>query len=244
MGAQKMKDLTIGDIQVEVIRKDIKNMHLSVHPPNGRVRLAVPVRIDEDSIRFFAISKLSWIKKQQDKFRRQERIPPRRYVSGECHYVAGQRYRLNIIETTIGKQRVEKRNNDYLDLYVRPGGDEGTRERIMQEFYRSHLKKEIPAYVAEWEPIIGVAVKEWKIKRMKTKWGTCNPTAKRIWINLELAKKNPRCLVYIIVHEMVHLLERQHNDRFKAYMDQFLPDWRSVKEELSLVSWNDREPKV
>ncbi len=233
MGEQKIKNLTIGDIQVEVIRKNIKNMNFSVHPPNGRVRLTVPKRTEEDSIRLFAISKLPWIKKQRAKFHQQERIPPREYVSGESHYVSGQRYRLNVVETTIGKQLVERRNNDYLDLYARPGRDKSTRERIMQEFYRDYLKKEIPEYISGWEPIIGVNVKEWNVKRMKTKWGTCNPRAKRIWINLELAKKNPRCLEYIIVHEMVHLLEHYHNDRFKAYMDQFIPNWKSIKEELN-----------
>ncbi len=227
-----MDKITIGNIDIEVIIKKIKNIHLSVHPPDGRVRLAAPEKMDTEAIRLFAISKLSWIKKQRAKFNLQDRQSVREFVSGESHYFSGMRYLLNVIETT-GKQRVELRNKKYIDLYVRPNSSSKKREKIMTEWYRKYLKSIIPDYIKKWEKIMGVSVDSWGVKLMKTKWGTCNPEDKRIWINLELAKKNPRCLEYIIVHEMVHLLERHHNDRFINYMDQFLPNWRSIRDELN-----------
>lgn len=227
-----MASITIGDIKIDIIKKNIKNLHLSVHPPDGRVRIAAPNSMKDEAIRIFAISKLPWIKKQRSKFQAQERQSKREFVSGESHYYQGVRYLLNIIYTN-KKQKVEISNNKYLDLYVREGSTKEQREKVMTEWYRSQLKSQIPEIIEKWEKRIGVKVDSWGVKLMKTKWGTCNPTAKRIWVNLELAKKNPRCLEYIIVHEMVHLLERHHNERFIAYMDQFLPNWRSIKEELN-----------
>ncbi len=227
-----MNSLQIADIEIEVIRKNIKNIHLSVHPPNGRVRLAVPESMNNESVRLFAISKLSWIKKQKKRFESQEREIPRQFVSGESHYIFGKRYLLNVIETK-GKQRVEIANNSYINLYARLGSTKEKREKIVDEWYRSNLKREIPKLIEKWEQLMGVSVCEWNVKKMKTRWGTCNVQAKRIWINLELAKKNPRCLEYIVVHEMVHLLERKHNDRFKSFMDKFLPNWRSIKSEIN-----------
>lgn len=222
----------ISDISIEVISKDIKNIHLSVHPPNGRVRLAAPEKMGDEAIRLFAISKLSWIKKQQGKFNMQDRQSAREFVSGESHYFLGDRYLMNVIETK-DKQKVEVKNKTHIDLYVRPNSTPERREKVMMGWYRNHLNDLIPPYIMKWERLMGVTVSDWRVKRMKTKWGTCNIEAKRIWINLELAKKNPRCLEYIIVHEMVHLLERKHNDRFIAYMNLFLPNWRSAREELN-----------
>ena len=227
-----MNNIVINDIEIEVIKKNIKNVHLSVHPPAGRVRLAAPENMDEEAIRLFAISKLSWIKKQRKEFDAQERQSVREFLSGESHYFMGTRYLLNVIESS-EKQRVELRNKKYMDLYVRPCHTKEKRERIVSQWYREELKRLIPEYIEKWEDTIGVTVNEWGVKLMKTKWGTCNEQDKRIWINLELAKKNPRCLEYIIVHEMVHLLERHHNDRFKAYMDEFLPNWKSIRDELN-----------
>ncbi|MCK4259333.1 MAG: M48 family metallopeptidase [Halanaerobiales bacterium] len=227
-----MDKISIGNIEFEIISKNIKNIHLSVHPPNGRVRLAVPEKTNNEVIRLFAISKLSWIKKQRAKFNYQDRQSQREFVSGESHFFAGDRYLLNVIETT-GKQKVVIRNKKNIDLYVRPESTVEKREKIMTRWYRNYLKSVIPGYIEKWEPIIGVSVDFWGVKLMKTKWGTCNTMDRRIWLNLELAKKYPRCLEYIIVHEMVHLLERNHTDRFTDYMDQFLPNWRSVKDELN-----------
>ena len=228
-----MEKIIINDIEIELTKKNIKNLYLSVHPPDGRVKISAPCRMDMDSIRLFVISKISWIKRQQSKFKNQERQPEREYVSGESHYFLGQRYLLNVIYTNKRKQGVEVRNKKYIDLYVRENAPKHIRERVMIEWYRKQLKELIPPLIAKWEPIIGVKVKEFGVKRMKTCWGTCNPKAKRIWINLELAKKSPTCLEYVVVHEMVHLLERHHNERFKAYMDKFIPNWRAVKAELN-----------
>lgn len=227
-----MNSLLIGDINIEVISKNIKNIHLSVHPPNGRVRLAVPKSMNDESVRLFAISKLSWIKKQREKFENQIRESPREFISGESHYLFGERYLLNVIETR-SKQRVEIANNKYLNLYVKKNSTIEKRERIMNEWYRSQLKLEIPKYIAKWEKIMNVSVNEWNVRKMKTIWGSCNIYDKKILINLELAKKNPRGLEYVVVHEMVHLLERKHNDKFKEYMDKFLPNWRAIRNEIN-----------
>lgn len=228
-----MARFTVRDIEIELVKKDIKNLHLSVLPPNGRVRISAPKKMDDDTIRLFAISKLSWIKKQKAKFKKQERLPEREFVSGESHYFLGHRYLLNVIYTNKRRQGVEICNKTYLDLFVRKGSTKEQRKNVMKEWYRDELKALIPPLIEKWEPILGVKVNSWGVKLMKTKWGSCNTTAGRIWINLELAKKSPRCLEYIVVHEMVHLLERLHNKRFVAYMDKFLPNWKSIKAELN-----------
>lgn len=235
-----MENIKVGEISVSVERKDIKNIHLSVHPPDGQVRLSVPKRTKEDSIRLFLISKLPWIKKQQKKFGNQVRQSPRQYVSGESHYFFGKRYRLNVIEIN-KKQRVKIKNNSYIDLYVRPNSTVEKREDVMKEWYREELKKVIPDYINKWQKIMDIQLNFWGVKQMKTKWGSCNADRKRIWVNLELAKKNPRCLEYVIVHEMVHLSERKHSDRFKKLMDKYLPNWRAVKRELNEIVYESGE---
>ena len=227
-----MHQLTVGDLVVDVVRKDIKNLHLAVYPPDGRVRVAVPLLVDDEAVRLAVISRLTWIRRQQTKFEKQERQSAREYVSGESHYYQGNRYLLNVIYRD-GVPKVVVRNNTTIDLFVRPGSDTAQRERVMLAWYRRQLKQLVPPLIAKWEAIVGVEVAEWRVKQMKTKWGTCNPEAGRIWLNLELIKKPVACLEYIIVHEMVHLLERQHNDRFVAYMDKFMPQWRLVRDELN-----------
>ncbi|NDJ85982.1 MAG: M48 family metallopeptidase [Chloroflexi bacterium] len=219
-------------MQVDVFRKDIKNLHISVHPPNGRVRVAAPMWLDDEAIRLAIISRLSWIHRHQAKFAYQERQPEREMVTGESHYVEGRRYRLDVIEHN-GPAFVRLRNNTILELRVRPGTDRQKREEVLYQWYRQRLREQIPNLIARWEPSVGVTVAEWGIKKMKTRWGTCNITARRIWINLELAKKPLSCLEYIIVHEMVHLLERKHNERFKAHMDRFIPQWRVYRDILN-----------
>ena len=228
-----MEKIIINNIEIELTKKNIKNLHLSVHPPDGRVKISAPQYMDTDTIRLFAISKLSWIRKQQKKFINQERQPEREYVSGESHYFLGQRYLLNVIYTNKRKQGVEIRNKKYIDLYVRENTPKYLRERAMTEWYRRELKKLIPTIIAKLEPIMGVEVNEFGVKKMKTRWGSCNPKAKRIWLNLELVKKSPTCIEYVVVHEMTHLLERKHNERLIAYMDKFLPNWRAIKAELN-----------
>lgn len=196
------------------------------------MRIATPLRVNDEAVRLFAISKLGWIKKHQVKFDAQERQSAREYVSGESHYYRGERYLLNVIYQK-GVPKVIVRNKKYIDLYVRPGSTLAQRRRVITEWYRQQLKAEIPALIAKWQKVIGVEIAECGIKQMKTRWGTCNVTARRIWLNLELAKKPEHCLEYVIVHELVHLLERRHNERFVALMSQFMPQWRTYREELN-----------
>ena len=227
-----MQKITVGNISIDVVRKDIKNLHLGVYPPKGRVRIASPLKIDDEAVRLFAISKMSWIKKQKLKFEVQERQSQRRFVSGESHYYNGNRYLLNVIYHNAAP-KVEIRNKTYIDLYVRVGSTGKQREKVLTEWYRKQLKDQVPALINKWQNKIGVEVNDWGIRKMKTKWGTCTIEKRRIWLNLELVKKSEHCLEYIIVHEMIHLIERKHNDRFVACMDKFIPQWHSYKEELN-----------
>ena len=215
--------LKLGDITVDVVFKDIKNVHLSVHPPTGRVRISAPVRMSLDNIRIFAISKLGWIKQQQKKLQAQDRETPREYLDRESHYVWGKRYLLTIIESDQAPS-IELKHSRML-LQVRPGTDEKRRQAVMEGWYRDQLKIAVPPLIAKWEPLMGVKVNRFFVRRMKTKWGSCNPDAGNIRLNTELAKKPPECLEYIIVHEMAHLLEPTHNARFRALMDRFMPKW-------------------
>jgi predicted metal-dependent hydrolase len=227
-----MQTLEIGSLSIEIVRKDIKNIHLAVYPPNGRVRLATPLDVQDETIRLFVISKLTWIKNQQRKFNNQERQSPREYIERESHYFQGKRYLLRITEEN-KPPKVVLKSKIYLDLQIRPNTSLEQRQSILNEWYRMELKKQIQPLIEKWSPIIGVQPNDWLVKQMRTKWGTCNIEAKRIWINLELAKKPVSCLEFIVVHELVHLLERHHNDRFLGLMNGFLPNWKVVKEELN-----------
>ncbi len=224
--------LSIGNLEVDVVRKDIKNMHLAVYPPTGRVRIAAPLRIGDEAVRLFAISKISWIRKHQRSFLAQDRQPPRQFKERESHYFQGKRYLLRIIEQETPPKVVFK-TKTYIDLYVRPNSTTEQRQIIINEWYRAELKKLIQPIIDKWEKQIGVAVNDWQVKQMKTKWGTCNIEKKRIWINLELAKKPLHCLEYIVVHEMIHFLERHHNERFMNLMEKYMPQWMFYKEELN-----------
>ncbi len=232
--------IKVSGLTVDVVRKDIKNLHLAVYPPMGRVRVAAPLRVNDEAVRLAVISRLAWIKRQKSKFTNQARQSEREYVSGESHYFGGHRYRLNVLYQS-GASRVAIRNKSILDLFVPEGSDKAHRERVMLSWYRQQLKELIPSLIVQWQPILGVAVSDWRIKQMKTKWGTCNIEAQRIWLNLELAKKSPQCLEYIIVHEMVHLLERHHNDHFVELMNKFIPQWRLYREELNRSSLGHEE---
>lgn len=207
-------------------------MHLAVYPPEGRTRLAVPYDTDPEVLRLFAISKLGWIKKQIKNFQEQERETERIFVSGESHYFQGKRYLLELKEKA-GPTRVEIKNSKKLLLQVPPGSSVEHKSKVLKEWYRKQLKEQIPPLLEHWEAIIGVQANDWGVKLMRTKWGACNTRAKRIWLNLELAKKPTICLEYILVHELVHLHERHHNDRFIRLMDQFMPKWRLIREELN-----------
>jgi predicted metal-dependent hydrolase len=218
-------EMTVSNIPIQVIRKPIKNLHLAVYPPKGRVRVSAPLQATDDNIRLVVVTRLNWIKQQQAQFQAQPRQPQREMVSGETHYLWGQGYLLEVIERH-GRHEIIIKNNKTLQLFVNPGTSTPNRIRVLNEWYRQQIKQQIPNLLNHWQPIIGEQVADWGIKKMKTKWGSCNIKQRRIWLNLELAKKPLDCLEYVVVHEIVHLLERYHNHTFKAYMNQFLPQWR------------------
>ena len=224
--------ITIGGLAIEVVRKNIKNLHLGVYPPNGRVRVAAPLVVSDEAVRRAIMGKLAWIKRHQARFAQQIRQEPREIVSGEGHYFMGQRYQLRVM-THAGPPCVRHNGTDFLDLYVHPDADAEQRLQILQRWYRERLRALIPPMLEQWQKVLAVQVAEWGIKRMKTRWGTCNIAARRIWLNLELIKKPTHCLEYIIVHELTHLIERNHTARFKALMDGYLPHWRLIREELN-----------
>ena len=227
----EVTQLHCNDLVVEVAQKNIKNLHLRVYPPHGQVRVSAPKTMALDTIQVFVTSRLDWIKKQQIKIAAQKPEAPKKFVTRESHCFRGERYQLNVIETSRAA-RVEL-NHGMIDLYVRPGSSMEKRGALLDAWYRQQLKQALPPLIEKWEKIMEVKVDEFGIKKMKTRWGTCNPNAKRIWLNLELVKKPDDCLEYVVVHEMVHLLERSHNSRFVALMDQFLPQWKSYKDDLN-----------
>lgn len=225
------QQINIGGISMDVEFKDIKNVHLSVYPPTGRVRIAAPARMNLDIIRLYAISKLEWIKKQQAKLQSQQRETPREYLDRESHYVWGQRYLLKIKEEDAAPT-VELKHNQMV-LTVRPGANTEKKETVVASWYRDQLRLAMSPLIAKWETLIGVKANRIFVQRMKTKWGSCNPRTRSIRLNSELARKSPECLEYVIVHELVHLLEPTHNQRFVALMDQFMPQWRQLRDELN-----------
>ena len=228
-----MERIELGEIAVDVVKKDIKNIHLSVYPPTGKVRISAPLRMDLDTIRVFAITKLGWIKNQQQKLREQERETPREYLDRESHYLWGKRYLLKVVEKE-DAPGVELKHNR-MALFVRAATGQERRQAILEAWYREHLKEAVPAMIAKWEPLMGVKVERFFVQRMKTRWGSCNPGAKSIRLNTELAKKLPEFLEYIVVHEMAHLLVPTHNNRFTALMDQVMPKWRFYKDGLNAL---------
>ena len=236
-----MQELQLGNITIDVEKKDIKNIHLSVYPPNGKVRIAAPEYMELDTIRVFAINKLEWIKKQQATFKNQVRETPREYIEKESHYFQGERYLLNVIEHD-AKPKVLL-NHNTIELYVRPNTSTEKRKSILDEWYRAEMKKIIPPLLKKWENKIGVKANDFGIKQMRTKWGSCNIISKRIWLNLELAKKPSICMEYILVHELVHLLERNHNDRFIRFMNEFMPKWRFHRDELNRLPFRHTDWK-
>ncbi|WP_375436603.1 M48 family metallopeptidase [uncultured Hymenobacter sp.] len=226
-----MPAIQIGDFQVELVRKNIRSLRLTVYASDGRIRVAVPTRTSDQAIQDFVIARRAWISKHQEKFK--SRTPPTelQYVSGETHYYQGVGYQLqlHIVDRT---PYVECRESQILDLYVREGSTQQQREKVLLTWYRRQMKAQLPGMVAQWQRTVDVRVNEWGIKQMKTRWGTCNIRAKRIWLNLELIKRPTPCLEYVVVHELVHLHERLHNARFWGLMDHFMPEWRMHREQL------------
>jgi len=226
-----MTQLVFGEIKADVFKKDIKNLHLSVYPPTGKVRISAPKRMTLDSIRAFVCSKIGWIKKQQAKLRAQEREAPRDYISRESHYFAGERYLL-AVKACSGHPNVVLKHST-IELRVKKNASRKKKETILDEWYRQGLKDLLPKLITMWERKIGVEVVDFGVRKMKTRWGSCNRKVRRIWLNLELAKKPPECLEYVVVHEMAHLIEKGHGEKFIKLMNQYLPKWRFFREELN-----------
>lgn len=223
--------IELGEIAVDVVKKDIKNIHLSVYPPAGKVRISAPLRMDLDTIRVFAITKLGWIKSQQQKLREQERETLREYLDRESHYVWGKRYLLKVVEKDAAPE-VELKHNKMI-LRIRPATCCERKQEILEAWYREKLKEAVSPLITKWEPLMGVKAERFFVQKMKTKWGSCSAGSKSIRLNTDLAKKPPECLEYIVVHEMAHLLEPTHNQRFVSLMDQFMPKWRFYKDQLN-----------
>jgi predicted metal-dependent hydrolase len=223
--------MNVSGIEIEVVKKDIKNMHLNVMPPSGKVRISAPYGTSDDAINLFAVKKISWIKKQVEKFINQERQTEREYITGESHYLWGRRYKLEVRYSNKGNNIEIKGNN--MILTVREKSTRQQRENYVNEWYRAELKDKLPHLFKKWENIIGVKANSVSVKNMLTRWGTCNSETKRVLVNLQLAKKPVKCLEYIVVHELVHLREKTHTNRFVEHMDSYMPDWRVVKDELN-----------
>ena len=225
--------MQIGNLNVEIRRKAIKNLHISVLPPSGAVRVSAPLKMSDDAVKMAVASRLLWIKKQQSIFENQARETTREIVSGESHYLWGKRYLLEVLPTT-GRHRLEVEHRK-IKLFVFCPSNFKNQTAVIETFYRNELKREIAKLLAKWQPKMGVTAKRFGVKKMKTLWGSCNTDTASIWLNLELAKKPPECLEYVVVHELTHLLERHHNARFMAHIDNLLPNWRNIKQRLNAL---------
>ena len=223
--------MEISGIKIEVQKKNIKNLHLVVAPPEGRVRVSAPMHLSDESIAMFVRTKLGWIKKQQEKFKKQPRQTEREYVSGETLYVWGQQYFLRVDYSYKGNSLVLEGNEAILT--VRKESTASQREAFVNEWYRALLKEKIETYLPRWEKITGLHCDSWQTKYMTTRWGTCNTNTGKIWLNLQLAKKPIECLEYVILHELTHLKVRNHSKEFVALMDQYMPYWREIKKLLN-----------
>lgn len=223
--------LDLGELTVDVIRKDIKNLHLSVHPPTGRVRIAAPERASLDAIRAFAVAHIAWIRRNKRKIMMQEREPPREYLDRESHFVWGERVMLRVIERNAAP--AISREHHSLTLQVRPGASTADRQQIVEGWYRDEVRRAAVPAIAKWAELLNISVNRVFVQKMKTRWGSCNPIVRNIRLNTDLAKKPPECINYIILHEMTHIRVRTHSAEFFEYLDQFMPQWRHVRQLLN-----------
>ncbi len=235
--------LVVRGVQVAVVRKDIKNLHIGVYPPDGHVRVAAPLVLSDSAIRAALVVRFSWIRRHQAQFAGQQRESRREIVTGESHWYLGRRYRLSVVEST-GAPGVRIANLHTIELRCRPGSDYEQRETILGRWYRARLKELAGPIVESWSPVFGVEKADWRVRVMRTKWGSCSAGSERIWLNLDLIKKPRRCLEYIVVHELAHLVERRHGRPFQALLDEFLPKWRFIRTELGSLPITDSAPAV
>lgn len=229
-----VSQIQLEDVTAQVVRKKIKHLHLRVLPPDGAVRISAPQRMDLETIRGFALSKLGWIRRQQQKMRLQSRPAARQYRDGESHAVWGENVPLRVMESP--QAPAVALVDERLVVRVRPGSSKTKRQAVLDTWYREQVKQALPALLARWEPRLGVKVRRFYVQRMKTRWGSCNIRAHSIRLNTRLAELDPRYLEYVVVHELVHLLEPSHDARFKGLMDQFLPSWRVLRERLKTLA--------
>ncbi|TGE28584.1 M48 family metallopeptidase [Hymenobacter metallicola] len=230
-----MPYLLIDDLHIEVVRKNIRSLRLTVYAPDGRVRVAAPLRTADAAIQAFVTTRRAWIRKHQEQFAAREQPAALEYVTGEVHPYQGRAYQLRVAAGGPAAGRVQLREEGFLDLWIAEASTREQREKALNTWYRARLKEQLPALAARWEPVVGAQANVWAVKQMRTRWGTCSIRAKRIWLNLELIKQPVHCLEYVVVHELVHLHERLHNQRFWGLMDQFMPDWRTAKQALRSV---------
>ncbi|WP_227485487.1 M48 family metallopeptidase [Acidithiobacillus sp. HP-2] len=221
----------VADLNLQLTRKAVKNLRIMVCPPDGEVRVSAPWAMTDGDIRAAILARLSWIRQHQQQFQHHTPSPVLEYQSGETHSYLGQNYILRVHEMA-GRGRIEMCDDAFMEMYCPPEAAQADRQALLHKYYRQALKDRIPNIVAHYEPILGVQVAEWGVKRMRTRWGTCNIRARRIWLGLELARYAEICLEYVVLHEMTHLLERLHNDRFRSILDAAMPDWRRVKNQL------------
>ena len=238
--------IKIGELDIHLTRKDIKNLHISVMPPDGQVRVSAPDAMTDTAIRMAVIHRIPWIRRQKAAFAKQERQSTREMVNGETHYLWGRRYRLEVIELDDLKSQTVKLKSGKLTLTVNKGLSDEDKLKLLTEYYRGRLKARAPDLIDKWSKKTGVTISDWQIQKMKTKWGSCNIEEGNIRLNLDLAKKPLPCLEYIILHELLHFKERQHNDRFKALLDTYMPDWRSRRDLLNQMplgqeNWKHQE---
>ena len=222
----------VSNISAEVEWKEIKNVHLTIYPPDARIHVSAPIRMTEEAVRLFLITKISWINQRVSQVLDQNRQTPREYVSGENHYFKGQRYRLKVLYHH-APAKVEIQGNEFIKLYVREGTTKERRAEVLREWYRSEFKSILPPLIAKWECILGVKVNKWEVKQMRTLWGSCNHNMRNVIFNLELIKKPVQCIEYIVVHELLHIKVRLHNEEYTTLLTQYFPNWKQLKEELN-----------
>ena len=227
-----MTVVNVSSISAEVEWKAIKNVHLTIYPPDARIHVSAPLAMTEDAVRLFLITKLPWIRLRVSQIIEQNRQTPREYVSGENHYYKGQRYRLKVVYDHL-PPKVEVHGTEYLVLHVRENSSLERRTEILKEWYRMELKTLLPALIAKWENVLDVQVNKWEVKQMKTLWGSCNHRTRNIIFNLELIKKPLHCIEYIVVHELLHIKVRLHNEEFTTLLNRYYPNWKQLKEELN-----------
>lgn len=226
--------VTLAGISLELVRKDIKNLHLAVYPPDGRVRLSAPRYVDEETLSLFVASKVPWIRKKQRTIQEQPRQTQREFLDRESHYFMGRRYLLRINEVKPPKRfaSAEIGGKKYLDVHVHDPNSFEQKKKAVERFYRNELTSVLDELVPRWEKKMGVQSSNWRIRLMKTKWGSCNTVRKTMQFNLELAKQPIECIEYVVVHELAHLIERSHGPRFKAVLDHYMPGWRHLQDKL------------